>query len=134
MTPENAQTILGVPRTAKKKAIEQAYHKRCKDLQLKMRPGNLLAVRKQAQVQLVQVTEAWNVLNQKPVKRSAKPAPKPQPVPRVTRHPTSHSSDPLNLAGVWERVFALIPLPRPVVATVAAATMLALIILLITII
>lgn len=132
MTPENARTILGVPRTAKKREIDQAYRERCKVFQLKIRPGNPLVVRKQAQAQLVQITEAWNVLNQKPVKQSTKPAPKPRTIPHVTPHHTSHSGGPLNLANVWERVFSMMPLPWPVVAAVAATVVMGVIFLFVT--
>ena len=132
MTSDNARTILAVPRTAKKKSIEQAYKKRCKELQIKIRPGNPITVRKQAQAQLVQVTAAWNMLNQKPVKRSTKSTPKPQRMPRVTWHPTSYSGGPLNLGTVWKKFFSLIPLPEPVVIIISVLVTLGLFTLLMT--
>jgi hypothetical protein len=132
MMPDNARKILGVPRTAKKKAIDQVYHNQCKALQVQMRPGNPITVRKQAQAQLVQITAAWNTLNRQPFKPPAKSSPAPRSTPKINPHYTSRNRGPVNLANVWERVFSLIPLPRPLVIAVTAAVVVTMLTLLIS--
>lgn len=65
MTKTDARKILGISPRAGLKAAERAYHQKCRNLQIRMLPGNPCSERQQAEVELVELTDAWKSMQTK---------------------------------------------------------------------
>lgn len=92
MTADQAYIVIGVDKSSSRSQIEQAYKGKLKGLQLLLRPGQTLAVRKQAQQQVAELAGAWEVLKNRPQQSHSRPPakshkqPQQQPMPRFA-HP-----------------------------------------------
>ena len=118
MTKTDARKILGISPRAGLKAAERAYHQKCRNLQIRMLPGNPRSERQQAEVELVELTDAWKSMQ---TKRSTNNR---RTKPRVTvnrQKPVKQSATIWEviheMCQSWEFLVGMVPLPKP--ATVA---------------
>ena len=124
MTKTQAQRILGISGSVSPRSAKRIYSEKCQKVRRGMVPGNTLHKRQKAEDQLLELTMAWRVLNTKPARRGRSPTPnrtgngsRPAPQPRV-------ASQVEDLAGAWEGLFDVIPLPAPVVVFLLIAVFL----------
>ena len=66
MTKTDARKILGISPRAGLKSAERAYHQKLQVLQLCIRPGNPCSDRQQAEVELMELTDAWKTMQMIP--------------------------------------------------------------------
>ena len=118
MTKTDARKILDISSRAGLKSAERAYRQKLQILQLCIRPGNPRSERQQAEVELVELTDAWKTMQTKQPtrKRCAKPR------ATVNRQKPVKQSATIwdviyEMGQSWNILVSMVPLPKP--ATVA---------------
>jgi hypothetical protein len=117
MRKDKARKILGISPSASLKSAEQAYRQKCRYLQSLMAPGNIRKDREQAQNDLLELVDAWKIMQTK----------KPKTNSRAKTRATVNRQKPArqtivwdviqDIAEYWDIVVEMTGLPKP--ATVA---------------
>lgn len=101
MTKEQARKILGISQSTNLKAAQEIYLQKVRRLRIRIMPGNLCSDRLKAQTELAQLATAWEVLTV-------------QPAPKQTVNRKSPCAATPDLAGLWEDLLDILPIPKPV--------------------
>jgi hypothetical protein len=113
MTKDHAINILGISHSDGIKTAEQAYRQKCRQLQIRMVPGNPCSERRKAQTELAELTTAWHLFSNGKSTENKNPKPrtaaKQPPVHKKTNYTPTQ-----NLGSLWDDFFDLLPLPKPV--------------------
>jgi len=124
MTKEHAMNILGISHSAGIKTAEQAYRQKCRQLQIRMVPGNPCLERRKAQTELAELTTAWHLFSsgKSTENKNSKPrtAAKQHPARRAAAYASTQ-----NLGSLWDDFFDLLPIPKPVAMLFMAAMLFA---------
>ena len=120
MTKDSAKNILGISHSAGIKTAEQAYRQKCRQLQIRMVPGNPYLERRKAQTELAELTTAWKMLSNGKSTENKNPKPrtatKQYPASRTTTYASTQ-----NLGSLWDDFFDLLPIPKSVVILLLVA-------------
>lgn len=120
MTMEQARNILGISHSAGLKTVEQIYRQKCRQLQIRMVPGNPCSERMKAQTDIAELTTAWHLVsngkstenkNQKP-----RTAAKQYPANRKTTY-----ASPQNLGSLWDEFVDMLPISKSAALILLAA-------------
>lgn len=113
MTKEQARNILGISHSASIKTTEQAYQQKCRQLQIRMVPGNPCSCRQKAQIELAKLVTARRMLSNHKSNENenstSRTATKHHPVNRTTTYTPTH-----NMGNLWNDFFDMLPIPKPV--------------------
>jgi hypothetical protein len=122
MTKDSARNILGISHSAGIKTAEQTYRQKCRQLQIRMVPGNPCLERRKAQTELAELTTAWKMLSNGKSTENKNPKPRTATKQYPANRTTTYASTQ-NLGSLWDDFFDLLPIPKPVAILFMAATL-----------